>query len=79
MNAIDRFAWMRNPGIFPLTARAHYSTDTQVEMDHFNLHNGRQLLDQGYQMSAEDRERFIELKFKEMFWEAYFLAERVHA
>ena len=76
MNANDRFAWMRNPGIFPLSAKVSYSTETQVKMDMFNLHNARQMLDQGYQMSVEDLERFVELRFKELFWDAYFEADR---
>ena len=58
-----------NPAAFPMTTTGHYSVDTQVEMDMFNLHNCRQMLDQGYQMTPEDRKRLAELEAKEPHWE----------
>ena len=58
-----------NPAVFPMTTRGHYSVDTQVEMDMFNLHNARQMLEQGYQMTPEDQKRLAELEAKESHWE----------
>ena len=54
-----------NPAVFPMTTRGHYSVDTQVEMDMFNLHNARQMLEQGYKMTPEDQKRLAELEAKE--------------
>jgi hypothetical protein len=38
-------------------------------MDMFNLHNARQMLEQGYRMTPEDQKRLAELEAKEPHWE----------
>ena len=75
-NAVNPWAWYQSTVLFPLTTRANYDLDTQLEMDWFNMANLSQAIEDGCHTicTEADRALYLELAFKTARAERIILA-----